>query len=346
MRATPTRRAIPRNSVTRADALRSAVGLEEKEKLYLDCLDAYYNEGGKQLLSEDDYQKLKLDLEFSTSRVTVRQSCRRLPHASRLALSPSLPPTRAALLEGRDQVHDRQQAVPDGEADPQRRRVRHAAQEIEGRGLGRRAPRRGDVQARHRDLQGAQRAALEHSASGPPTQLSPRASIASTQVDLRVDNAKMRLLYFPGVAGGLILGCELSFWTLHIDPLLSIVLSAVPAYFFGKWFTENIFAQKPLVTQARRAPRSADASPPAPPHPRPLVTQAPCPKCNALTTVYFGDFFSVKIDGVIAPKGPPEDVLEVKCATCSEKLTADRGAMILQTQGEGPKTSSTKFMPA
>ena len=89
------------------------------------------------------------------------------------------------------------------------------------------------------------------------------------QVDLRVDNAKMRLLYFPGVAGGLILGCELSFWTLHIDPLLSIVLSAVPAYFFGKWFTENIFAQKPLVTQARRAPRSADASQPAPPHPGP-----------------------------------------------------------------------------
>ena len=79
----------------------------------------------------------------------------------------------------------------------------------------------------------------------------------------------MRLLYFPGVAGGLILGCELSFWTLHIDPLLSIVLSAVPAYFFGKWFTENIFAQKPLVTQARRAPRSADASQPAPPHPGP-----------------------------------------------------------------------------
>ena len=94
MRATPIRCAIPpRNSAASLTlALRSAVGLEEKEKLYLDCLDAYYNEGGKQLLSEDDYQKLKLDLEFSTSRVTVRQSWTRLPHASRLALSPSLPP--------------------------------------------------------------------------------------------------------------------------------------------------------------------------------------------------------------------------------------------------------------
>ena len=103
----------------------------------------------------------------------------------------------------------------------------------------------------------------DHRAARPPPSLSHASHHPAprTQVDLRVDNAKMRLLYFPGVAGGLILGCELSFWTLHIDPLLSIVLSAVPAYFFGKWFTENIFAQKPLVTQARRAPRSTEARP-------------------------------------------------------------------------------------
>ena len=95
MRATPIRRAIPLQFRAVAHARPPlAVGLEEKEKLYLDCLDAYYNEGGKQLLSEDDYQKLKLDLEFSTSRVTVRQSCRRLPHASRPALSP-IPPSRS-----------------------------------------------------------------------------------------------------------------------------------------------------------------------------------------------------------------------------------------------------------
>ena len=101
MRATPTRRAIPpRNSAASLTLALCAVGLEEKEKLYLDCLDAYYNEGGKQLLSEDDYQKLKLDLEFSTSRVTVRQSCRRLPHASRSAPS-SLP---LAQLFSKDEI--------------------------------------------------------------------------------------------------------------------------------------------------------------------------------------------------------------------------------------------------
>ena len=90
----------PRNSaaqfrrVAHADALRSAVGLEEKEKLYLDCLDAYYNEGGKQLLSEDDYQKLKLDLEFSTSRVTVRQSWTTPPARLAPGAQP-LPPSRS-----------------------------------------------------------------------------------------------------------------------------------------------------------------------------------------------------------------------------------------------------------
>ena len=103
MRATPIRRAIPpRNSAASLTlALRSAasltlalraVGLEEKEKLYLDCLDAYYNEGGKQLLSEDDYQKLKLDLEFSTSRVTVRQT---RPPARRTPGAQPLPPSRS-----------------------------------------------------------------------------------------------------------------------------------------------------------------------------------------------------------------------------------------------------------
>ena len=104
---------------------------------------------------------------------------------------------------------------------------------------------------------------------------------------------------------------------------------------------------KSRSSRRRAVPRAAPR--PASQHrltPSPLATQAPCPKCNALTTVYFGDFFSVKIDGVIAPKGPPEDVLEVKCATCSEKLTADRGAMILQTQGEGPAASPTKCQPS
>merc|ERR1719152_637698 len=45
--------------------------LDEKEKLYLECLDSYYNENGKQLLSDDEYEKLKLDLDFDGSRVAT-----------------------------------------------------------------------------------------------------------------------------------------------------------------------------------------------------------------------------------------------------------------------------------
>ena len=33
---------------------KKTLALDEKEKLYLDCLDAFYNEGGKQLLSNDE----------------------------------------------------------------------------------------------------------------------------------------------------------------------------------------------------------------------------------------------------------------------------------------------------
>merc|ERR1719181_1945304 len=48
-----------------------ALTLNEKEKLYLECLDAFYNEDGKQLLSNDEYEQLKLDLDFDGSKVAT-----------------------------------------------------------------------------------------------------------------------------------------------------------------------------------------------------------------------------------------------------------------------------------
>ena len=50
---------------------RTAIALDEKEKLYLECLDAFYNENGKALLSDEEYDKLKLDLDFDGSKVAV-----------------------------------------------------------------------------------------------------------------------------------------------------------------------------------------------------------------------------------------------------------------------------------
>ena len=47
------------------------LALDEKEKLYLECLDAYYNEGGKQLLGNEEYEQLKLDLDFEGSTIAT-----------------------------------------------------------------------------------------------------------------------------------------------------------------------------------------------------------------------------------------------------------------------------------
>ena len=98
-----------------------------------------------------------------------------------------------------------------------------------------------------------------------------------------------------------------SVWTLHIDPLLSILLGAVPSYFFGVWFTENIFAQKPLVTQAA------------------------CPNCGALNTVFFGDLFNVMSDGLAGPPAPPGNTVVTKCTSCKAELSCDREALVIST---------------
>merc|ERR1719230_930815 len=119
------------------------------------------------------------------------------------------------------------------------------------------------------------------------------------KMDLRVDAAKQRLLYLPGTIGSVVLLCELSFWTLHIDPFLSILLGAVPSYFIGVWFTENIFGQKPLVTVAA------------------------CPDCNFLNTVYFGDLFNVNSE-IYKFDDPTPSVMELPCGNCKAPLLADR----------------------
>ena len=98
------------------------------------------------------------------------------------------------------------------------------------------------------------------------------------------------------------------FWTVGVDPILSVILGAAPAYFFGAWFTENIFAQKPLVTQAS------------------------CPECQYLFTIYFGDLFAVQSDGIV-PGGVPGNTVECKCPqpSCKIDLEADREKMLLIT---------------
>ena len=86
----------------------------------------------------------------------------------------------------------------------------------------------------------------------------------------------------------------ITFWTLHLDPILTLLLGIVPVYFFANFFTTKIFAQEPLVATS------------------------PCPKCDSLLTVYFGDLLSVQTDGIIpSAAGPPQPQITVNCGSGS-----------------------------
>jgi len=224
----------------------------EKERLYLECLDSYYNEGGKQLLADEDYEQLKLDLDFEGSRVATY----------------SADEVKFVLAIKRFKMG--KAIMSDEEYDALRNRLKEALSPV-----------------------------VIHEA--------PKCSLDDglCKSDLSVDKGKTRLLYLPGTLGGIVLACELSFWTLHIDPILSILLGAVPSYFFGVWFTENVFAQKPLVTQSA------------------------CPNCGTLNTVFFGDLFKVRTDGLAGPPEVPGDKVEFKCVSCKAALTADRSELIV-----------------
>jgi len=209
----------------------------------------------KELLGGDKYEQLKLDLEFSESKIMTysREEIKYLIANKRYKMGSPV--------------------LSDSEYDALRLELKKAGSSV----------------------------ALHDS----PT---CRVDTGVCKMDMRTDKGKTRLLYLPGFAGGLIFFCETSFWTLHLDPLLSIVLGVVPVYFLGKFFTENIFAQKPLVATS------------------------PCPSCSALLTVYFGDLLSVQTDGIL--KGnpqPPSPQLDLVCGSCKAKLIADRDEMVIAT---------------
>jgi len=233
---------------------RQAISFDEKEKLYLECLDAFYNDGGKQILPNEEYEALKTDLNFEGSVIAT------------------LTKDEIKFVLANKRYSMGKPILSDPEYDALRKKLKEL---------------------------------------GSPVVLHEVPSCTIDGIcknDLRVDQGKQRLLYLPGTAGSVIVLCELFFWTLHIDPFLSILLASVPSYFIGVWFTENIFAQKPLVTVA------------------------PCPDgdCSFLNTIYFGDLFNVGADGII-PGTETSDEVTVKCPGCANPLVADRKKMVLST---------------
>lgn len=242
---------------------RLKLNLAEKEKMYLDCLDEYYN-SGKQMLSDEDYEQLKQDLSFEGSRIATftAQEIKYLIANKRYRLG-------EPILD--DKEYDKLRA----------------------------------------ELKAAGSVVVLHEA---PT---CKVDTGECKMDMRIDQAKQRLLYSPGIIVSLVVLCELSYWVLGLDPLMSLLLAAVPSYFFGVWFTENIFAQDPLVVQTA------------------------CPNCNYLLTAYFGDLFKVQTDGIIGTAAPPGPQIELTCPNCKAALLADREKMIISSivneEGAKPK---------
>jgi len=230
-----------------------AISLDAKETLYLECLDAYYNEGGKTLLGDQEYEQLKTDLSFSGSKIFTFSA------------------DEIKFILSNKRYKMGKPIMNDSEYDALRARLKAAGSLVV-------------IHDAAKVLQDGLR-----------------------KTDLSVDKGKTRLLYLPGTAAGIVLFCELAFWTLHIDPFLSLILGAVPSYFFGVWFTENIFAQKPLVAVAS------------------------CPNCSYINTVFFGDLFNVMTDGLAGPPAPPGSTVLCKCPNCKEELSAGRSDMVIRT---------------
>jgi len=229
---------------------RKRIGLADKEKLYLSCIESFYL-GGEAVLGDEEFDQLKEDLSFEGSEVVAFSQ------------------NEIKFLIANKNYQAGNPTLSDADYDKLRKQLRSE----------------GSVVVLH----------------DAPT---CRVDTGVCKMDARVDEAKQRLLYFPGTAAGLVLLCELSFWTLHIDPLLSLAIAALPSYFFGVWFTENVFAQKPLVASSA------------------------CPECNYLLTIYFGDLFNVQSEGAA---GPPQPEVDLICPSCKCQLKASRDTMIVQT---------------
>ena len=67
------------------------LGLDEKEKLYLECLDSFYNEGGKAVLPDNKYEQLKVTTPAPIPNRHAHAYHQPHPHPLTLALTrPSL----------------------------------------------------------------------------------------------------------------------------------------------------------------------------------------------------------------------------------------------------------------
>lgn len=122
------------------------------------------------------------------------------------------------------------------------------------------------------------------------------------KVTWSIDSIRTSSLYVPATAiatvlylGGLY---EIPFVRSNFNPLLILVLGAVPIYYSAKQITENFLFKDPLVAIG------------------------PCPNCGVENKLFFGDVLGVSGDS---------EQSTGKCVNCKTALTIKRGTLRVST---------------
>lgn len=230
--------------------------LPAKERLWLESIAAYYNDE-KPLLSDEDYARLKLDLEFEASKyVTMSAEELKFVIAS------------SRYREGKP-------IMSDVEYDTLRKKLKNqnsAAAIHEAPTCRVRRWRRARVARGTRGARALERR-RSRARARPPAAVG---AVPAAQVDTGVcksdavpDQGKNAVLYLPGTVAATVLWTEALYWTQRMDPLIAAILGSPLIYLIARLITEKILFQNPLIVSAT------------------------CPNCQSVINLYFGDVLGV-----------------------------------------------------
>lgn len=203
--------------------------LAAKERLWLESIAAYYNDE-KSILSDDDYARLKLDLEFEASKYVTMSS------------------EELKFVIASERYREGKPIMNDVDYDELRKRLKgqNSAAVIHDAPQCKVCPRR---RARARVESWAHADRLP-----PPGPCLPapaaQVDTGECKSDAVVDQGKNAILYAPGTIAATVLWTESLYWTKRMDPLIAAILGAPIIYLLARLITEKILFQNPLVVSA------------------------------------------------------------------------------------------------
>lgn len=138
------------------------------------------------------------------------------------------------------------------------------------------------------------------------------------KVTWTVDSIRTSSLYVPAtsIATLLYLGVlyEIPFVRSNFNPLLILLVGAIPIYYSAKQITENFLFKDPLVAIG------------------------PCPNCGVDNKIFFGDVLGVSLGGTDELQ---QQQSTGKCVNCKTALTIKRGTLRVSTLPSVGATTTT-----